>query len=168
MSQSRYIIKPLSKHQQALPVVIEELKEELENQQGMELQDKGNLTFYLMNSSYVMLDSGNNDDVIGFFSLTRINGNETNNILQQVLSLLKSCVFGRMLIFDFCILQKYRKRGLGLIMMNMVEDYCLNKYPLVRYLELHTITPTLEHFYNKCGFILTVSYNGINIFNKSI
>ena len=168
MSQSKYVIQPLSKQHQALPVVIQALKHEFERQQGMEIKDEGSLIDYLTSGSYVMLDSNSNNDVIGFFSLTRINGNGNNNILQQVFSLFKSYSLGRMLIFDYCILHNYRKKGLGLMMMSMVEDYCLNNYPLVRYLELHTVTPTLAHFYNKCGFILTRSYNGINIFKKSI
>jgi hypothetical protein len=163
---SKFVIKPVSEHQQAIPVVIQALKDEFERQE-MELMDEGCLTKYLTNSSYVMFDPSNND-VIGFFSLSRINVTEKMSVVQQVLSLLKSHVFGRMLIYDYCIMYDYRKKGLGLIMMNMLEDYCLNNYPLVRYLELQTTTPTLTHFYSKCGFILTGSYDSINIFRKSI
>jgi GNAT superfamily N-acetyltransferase len=168
MSQSQFIIQPLSKYQEAIPVVIQALKDEFERQQGMEITDEGHLTEYLISSSYVLLDSYNNNDIIGFFSLSRIYVNDNSGIAQQVLSILKSYILGRMLIYDYCIMYNYRKKGFGLIMMQMVEDYCLNNYPLVRYLELQTTTPTLTHFYNKCGFIFTSSYEGINIFRKSI
>jgi RimJ/RimL family protein N-acetyltransferase len=168
MPLSDFMVHPLSKHQEALPIVQDALVAEFEHQQGMELQDKEHLKEYLLLNSYVMVDITDGDDVIGFFSLSRINASMETGILKQALSFASSCIFGRMLIYDYCILAKHRKKGLGLVMMHLVEDYCLNTYPLVRYLELHTLTPSLSHFYIKCGFSLVKTHNGINTFKKSI
>lgn len=166
MHQSNFIIKPLSKYQYHIPSVINALKEEFKYKQGLELLDKDSLETYLKMGTYVMVNT--KDEIIGFFSLSRIDSLTLSSIVCQILSFIQSWILGRMLIYDVCILPMYRKKGFGIVMMNLIEHYCLNNCPLVRYLELHTTERKLNYFYKKCGFELSRTNDEISFFIKMI
>lgn len=166
MHNSNYRIIPLSQHHCYLPTVINALKEQFKHKQGMELKDEDSLETYLKMGTYVMVNS--KDDLIGFFSLSRIDGMVFSGILGQVLSFILSWLLGRMLIYDVCILPAYRRKGMGILMMGLIEHYCLHNYPLVRYLELHTTDPNLNQFYSKCGYQQSRMHNEICVFTKII
>lgn len=166
MHKSNYRITPLSQHQCYIPTVVNALKEQFKHTQGMELKDEDSLETYLKMGTYVMLDS--KDEIIGFFSLSRFDEMTFSGVLGQVLSYILSWILGRMLVYDVCILPAYRRKGMGILMMGLVEHYCLNNYPLVRYLELHTTDPKLNEFYEKCGFQQSRMHENICVFTKII
>ena len=166
-SRRRLKIRSLSSCQNHIPVIIQTLKAEF-TEQGLELTDEKELVDYLLRGSYVMCDALDRNAVIGFFSLSRVDEYTSNNFVMQILSFILSFVFGRMFVYDFCILPNYRKKGNGVTMMQCLEHYCLNNYPLLRTLELHTQKDELTHFYNKCGFSLNNRVNNINVFVKKL
>jgi GNAT superfamily N-acetyltransferase len=169
MHASKFSIKPLSKHELYIPTVVNALKDEFKHRQGMELKDEDSLETYLRISTYVMVErTFTHDEIIGFFSLSRIDGLTTSGIIGQLTSLVVSYMFGRMLVYDVCILPTYRGKGMGKCMVGLIEHHCWNNYPLVRYLELHTTEPNLNHFYNKCGFQLSRMHKDICVFRKFI
>ncbi len=168
MTHSQFIILPLSLYKNYVPSVVKALKRELETD-SLELKDEQQLLDYLNRGTFVMCDTRDNKNkLVGFFSLSRVDEFTAIGIIMQIWSLMISYLFGRMYVYDFCILDKYRKKGCGVVMMQCLEHYCLNNYPLLRWLELHTQKEELTYFYNKCGFSLTKRVNSVNVFTKKL
>jgi GNAT superfamily N-acetyltransferase len=169
MNVKQFIVRPLKEHPDAIQEVVEELKYQFLRQEGLELTDRNALVDYVNEFMYVMMDTNRNMELIGFFSFSRIDNVTCDGWLLQSLSFLMSAVSGRMFVYDVCILKQYRNKGYGRIMMQLIEHYCLENFPLVRSLQLHTHEPTLTSFYNKCGYsILREHSSRINVFFKKI
>lgn len=169
MNVKGFVVRPLKEHPEVVSKVVEELKYEYMRQEGLELTDKDALEDYVKEFTYVMVDVKKDNELIGFFSLSRVDNVIYDGWLLQFLSFLLNIIIGRMFVYDVCILKQYRHQGYGKTMMQLVEHYCLENYPLVRSLYLHTQETSLTHFYSKCGYNIVQTHSPrINVFSKKI
>jgi ribosomal protein S18 acetylase RimI-like enzyme len=169
---SRFIVQPIAQCPVFIPIVTKELQDFLQTQEDQILNDREELTDYVKEFTYVMLDTHPSVKLmkpVGFFSLSRMDCITSIGLLQQGLSLLLSYVNGRMYVYDVCVFKAYRGQGYGLILMQLIEHYCQNHFPSVSTLELHTNEHKLAYFYNKCGYKLARKHTPTtNVFSKKI
>jgi GNAT superfamily N-acetyltransferase len=104
---------------------------------------------YCIKHVYCMINK--NNDLVGFFSLSRFDF-VVKNVFAQFLLLLLNILYGRLFIYDVYIFPVYRKKGYGKLMMSLIIEEIYHNHWYVNSICLHVASKGLVGFYEKCGF----------------
>ena len=108
---------------------------------------------YIITNMYVMYKASDNNELIGYFSVSRYDMTHNNTFL-QVLSLLVSYFIKRVFIYDVFIFSTYRNQGHGVLMIKHAIDISKHVY-MSRIIQLHITDIKLAKFYEKNDFVMS-------------
>jgi ribosomal protein S18 acetylase RimI-like enzyme len=165
MDTDSLLIKKLQYEPKLINKVADAWKTEYEIQYNVKKDNSDNILRYCNDNFYVMLE---NKSLRGFFNLCRYNIVTSNSFIEIIISVIISFIFGRIFIYDFCILPHYRNYGYGSKMLQLVKKYCKENLIYIRFLELHTFNKKLLKFYTRNGFQIISQKNNIYILQHNL
>ena len=153
------IIKLEGHHKSYIDIVIMSMREQHKSTHGHDICEEATKK-YCISNVYCMVNS--NHDLIGFFSLSRLDLAIKSTLL-SFLILLYNLFLGKLYVYDVYILPQYRKQGNGILMMSLLIKYVEQNIFHVNTICLHAASPSLIPFYEKCGFHF-VNFQHSNIY----